>query len=513
MNTDSLPIKRALLSVSDKTGLAEFARTLRALKIELVSTGGTRRTLQAEGLPVTAVADYTGFPEVMGGRVKTLHPAVLGGILGRRDRDREEARRHGIPWIDLVACNLYPFAEVVRRPGATTAEALENIDIGGATMIRAAAKNHDWVAVVVDPADYDAVLDELRRAGGLSHATRRRLAAKAFAHTAAYDALIHRYLETASFPEKVTLTFTRYASLRYGENPHQAAAAYRSPEPGRVGILDARQHQGKQLSFNNITDADAALACVREFHEPAAVIVKHANPCGVAVGTDVLEAYRRAWEADSLSAFGGVIALNRTCTVPVAQVVAKVFVEIVLAPDFEPEALTVLARKKNLRVLSVPTTLPAGETALEYRPVTGGLLVQEADTGALTSADLKPVTDRTPTEQEIADLLFAWKVLKHVKSNAIVIARDGATVGIGAGQVSRVDAVDIALRKAGDRTRGAVLASDAFFPFRDSIDKLPGTGIHAVVQPGGSIRDREVIDACNEHGIAMVFTGRRCFRH
>ncbi|NOZ74314.1 MAG: bifunctional phosphoribosylaminoimidazolecarboxamide formyltransferase/IMP cyclohydrolase [FCB group bacterium] len=508
----STPIKRALISVFDKTGLEPFARSLQEYGVEIISTGGTARHLRKAGINVTDVQSLTQFPEIMDGRVKTLHPLVEGGILGLRDRHAKEAEDNGILWIDLVVCNLYPFGKVISRPETQLAEALENIDIGGPTMIRSAAKNVGWVTVVVDPADYETVSQALVDSGTIDYDLRRRLSAKAFRHTAAYDALISNYLTEEPFSEKRVLPLERTLPLRYGENPHQKAAVYQESGSTALSILGATIHQGKQLSYNNIMDADGALACLREYDSPACVVVKHANPCGVAVGDDLLDVYTRAFNADSLSAFGGIIALNRTCTAEVAEAIRKVFVEIVLAPDFEPEALTILARKKNLRVLSVgPVSSP--EPGLEYRNISGGFLIQDRNTQVLAPDDLNCVTQVKPHDNDLDTMRFAWTVLKHVKSNGILLAKDFTTVGIGPGQVSRVDAVEIALRKAGGRTPGAILASDAFFPFRDSIDKLAGTGIRGVIQPGGSIRDQEVIDACNEQGLFMVFTGTRCFKH
>ncbi|MFQ6605369.1 MAG: bifunctional phosphoribosylaminoimidazolecarboxamide formyltransferase/IMP cyclohydrolase [Fidelibacterota bacterium] len=512
LNTAPLIIRRALISVYDKQGLIPLARGLREHGIEILSTGGTAKVLREAGIPVTDVSEYTGFPEIMDGRVKTLHPVIEGGILGLRDRHNDEAEKNHIPWIDLVVCNLYPFADTIQQPDVTTALALENIDIGGPTMIRAAAKNVGWTTVVVDPADYDRVLQDI--SSGLSFAARQALAAKAFGHTARYDAIIHGYLKQDHLAADLILPLEKVDQLRYGENPHQQAAAYRTSGYSGFTILDAVIHQGKKLSYNNIMDADGALACLREFTEPACVVVKHANPCGVATGPEdaMADIYRRAFEADSLSAFGGIIALNRTCTAPVAEAIIGVFVEMVMAPDFEPAALEILRKKKKLRVLETGPLMPR-TTALEVRNIAGGLLVQDTDIRPISANDLRTVTDKEPHSQQIESMLFAWKVLKHVKSNAILIARDHQTVGIGPGQVSRVDAVEIAVRKAGDAARGAILASDAFFPFRDSIDSLAAAGITAVIQPGGSIRDQEVIAACNEHGIAMVFTGTRCFKH
>ena len=513
MHTAAISIKRALVSVSDKTGIVELGQALANHGVEIISTGGTAKTLSEAGVKVTSISDVTGFPEIMDGRVKTLHPKVHGGILGLRDVHADVAHEQEMEWIDLVVCNLYPFAATIQKPGVTIDEALENIDIGGPSMIRSAAKNVGWVGVVVDPDDYAIVMAELQDDDGLSFSTRKRLSAKAYAHTAAYDTVIANYFNSDEFPREQSLTFKMETILRYGENPHQMAAVYHSPiKSGSVNILDAKIHQGKQLSYNNIADADAALACLQEFTEPACVVVKHANPCGVAVGSDITEVYRRAFAADSLSAFGGVIALNRTCTASVAEEISKVFVEIVLAPDYEPAALEILAKKKNMRVLALGE-ISGRQPRHEYKIVAGGMLVQDRDVLELKAEDLKIVTETKPDLNTINELLFAWRVTKHVKSNAILLARENTTVGIGMGQVSRVDATEIAVRKAGESIQGSVLASDAFFPFRDSIDKLAGTGVKAIIQPGGSIRDEEVIQACNEHGIAMVFTGVRSFKH
>ncbi|NQT96543.1 MAG: bifunctional phosphoribosylaminoimidazolecarboxamide formyltransferase/IMP cyclohydrolase [Candidatus Marinimicrobia bacterium] len=507
-----MKINRALISVFDKQGLEPFAQALHENGVEILSTGGTARVLRQAGIPLIDVSEYTQFPEIMDGRVKTINPLVEGGILGLRDQHGEEAEANGIKWIDLVVCNLYPFAETIQKPDVTLARALENIDIGGPTMIRSAAKNTGWVGVIVDPADYNTVVSELTDQKGLTIETRRILSAKAFGHTAQYDTLIHNYLKDEPLSDDYSITFNKFYELRYGENPHQKAAAYKLPITTSNNILTAKIHQGKKLSYNNIMDADGALACLAEFSEPACVVVKHANPCGVATGTDIAEIYNRAFNADAQSAFGGIIALNSTCTAAVAEAIAKVFVEIVLAPDFEPAALEILARKKNLRVLELGA-IPPKVAKLQYRYVDGGLLVQETDIKTITLDDLEVVTEIKPNAMEIETMLFGWKVLKHVKSNGILIAKDYTTAGIGAGQVSRVDAVDIAIRKSGARAAGGILASDAFFPFRDSIDKIAPSGIRAIIQPGGSIRDKEVIEACNEHGIAMVFTGSRCFKH
>ncbi len=512
LNQKNIKINRALISVFDKQGLEPFAKALHENGVEILSTGGTARALREAGIPVIDVSEYTQFPEIMDGRVKTINPLVEGGILGLRDQHGEEAEANGIKWIDLVVCNLYPFAKTVSRPDVTIARALENIDIGGPTMIRSAAKNTGWVGVIVDPSDYNTVVSELTDQNGLTFETRHILSAKAFGHTAQYDTLIHNYLKDEPLSDDYSITFNKFYELRYGENPHQKAAAYRLPIATGNNVLTAKIHQGKKLSYNNIMDADGALACLTEFTEPACVVVKHANPCGVATGTDITEIYERAFNADAQSAFGGIIALNRTCTAAVAEAIAKVFVEIVLAPDFEPAALEILTRKKNLRVLELGQ-IPGRNPRLTYRYIGGGLLVQDADIKTISPDDLVVVTKTKPSETEIETMLFGWKVLKHVKSNAILVAKGNTTAGIGAGQVSRVDAVDIAIRKSGARARAAVLASDAFFPFRDSIDKIAPSGIKAIIQPGGSIRDKEVIEACNEHGIAMVFTGSRCFKH
>ena len=512
MNTEKTSVKTALISVSNKENIIELGKGLDGLGIEIISTGGTAKALRDVGITVTNVSDYTGFPEIMEGRVKTINPLVEGGILGLRDKHAEDAEAHNIKWIDLVVCNLYPFAETIQKPDVTLDIALEKIDIGGPTMIRSAVKNVGWVGVVVDPADYDSVLNELQEHGGLTFDTRKRLSAKAYGHTTKYDTLIHNYLKSEPLSDDFSLTFEKYYDLRYGENPHQQAAAYKAPIATGSTILNSVIHQGKKLSYNNIVDADGALDCVKEFDEPACVVVKHANPCGVATGEDITDCFHRAFNADSLSAFGGIVALNRTCTTDIAEALRKIFIEIVLAPDFEAGALELFAKKKNLRVLEIGQ-LESRDPRLEYKYVDGGLLVQETDVKTIVLDDLTTVTKVKPSDQNMVDMLFGWKVLKHVKSNAILTAKDNTTLGIGPGQVSRVDAVEIAVRKSGDYLDGSILASDAFFPFRDSIDQIAETGIKAVIQPGGSIRDEEVIEACDEHGIAMVFTGARCFKH
>ncbi len=514
LNTDPVPVRRALLSVFDKTGLIEFAKTLLSCNVEILSTGGTAKALRDANITVTEVSEITGFPEIMDGRVKTINPIIEGGILGSRKQHCKEAKEHHIPWIDLVVCNLYPFADVIRKNDITPALALENVDIGGPTMIRSAAKNMGWVGVMVDPADYPAIAKEIGDEKTISYETRKRLSVKAFGHTAKYDSIIHNYFSDNFTPDNLILPFEKADQLRYGENPHQSAASYKMASFDGFSILNANVHQGKKLSYNNLMDGDGALACLREFHDPACVVVKHANPCGVAVGNEgeMHTIYQRAFNADSLSAFGGIIAMNRTCTASVAAEIATVFVEIIIAPDFEPTALEILSKKKNLRVLEMGP-IPPRKSLFELRNISGGILVQNADIKTITKNELKIVTEKKPGKEQLMNMLFAWKVLKHVKSNGILIASDGATRGIGPGQVSRVDATEIAIQKAGSNAKNAVLASDAFFPFRDSIDKIAPSGVSAIIQPGGSIRDQEVIDACDEHGIAMVFTGSRCFKH
>ena len=511
LNKNPIKINRALLSVFNKTGVTELAKSLHELGVEILSTGGTAKALRNANVPVSDVSDYTQFPEIMDGRIKTINPLVEGGILGLRDKHTDDAKANNIKWIDLVVCNLYPFSDAVSREDCDLAMALENVDIGGPTMIRSAAKNVGWVCVAVDPSDYSTITDELR-SGEISFETRQRLSVKAFGHTAKYDTIIHNYLKDEDLSDDFSLSFEKRSELRYGENPHQSAAAYKIPGNNEPNILNATIHQGKQLSYNNIMDADGALSCVREFDDPACVVVKHANPCGVAVGNDLLDVYTRAFNADSLSAFGGIIAFNRTCTKNVADAITSVFVEIVLSPGFEPEALDVFKKKKNLRVLEIGEFGKRSKKS-EVRNVDGGLLVQNTDTKILSKDDLTVVTKAQPSEQDIETALFTWKVLRHAKSNGILIAKNNTTVGLGAGQVSRVDAVHMALRKGGENVKGGVLASDAFFPFRDSIDAIKDSGIKLVIQPGGSIRDQEVIDACNEYKIAMVFTGTRCFKH
>ncbi len=516
-------LKRALVSVSDKSGIAEFARALAALGIEILSTGGTARLLQKEGVAATEVSAHTGFAEMLDGRVKTLHPKIHGGILARRDAAAHMAalEAHGIAPIDLVVVNLYPFAATVADPDCRLEDAIENIDIGGPAMLRSAAKNHADVAVLVDPADYRQVLDELRATGKVSAATRFALATKAFAHTAAYDGAIASYLSSldaagarGAFPRVLCLQFEKLQDMRYGENPHQAAAFYRDAQPVAGGIAGYRQLQGKELSYNNVADADAAWECVKSFTEPACVIVKHANPCGVAIAKGPLEAYRKAFRTDPASAFGGILAFNRVLDGAAAAAIGRQFAEVVLAPRVDAAARAAFASKANLRVLEVPLAHEAN--ACDFKRVGGGLLVQSSDTHELQAKDLKVATRKQPGKAQLADLLFAWRVAKFVKSNAIVFARGGMTVGVGAGQMSRLDSARIAAIKAkaaGLALKGSVAASDAFFPFRDGLDAVAKAGAVAVIQPGGSVRDDEVIAAANERGIAMVFTGIRHFRH
>jgi phosphoribosylaminoimidazolecarboxamide formyltransferase/IMP cyclohydrolase len=519
-----VPIRRALLSVSEKTGIVELARELARWNVELLSTGGTAKLLADAGLAVKEVASHTGFPEIMDGRVKTLHPKIHGGLLGRRGTDDAVMAQHGIAPIDLLVVNLYPFAATIARPDCTYEQAVENIDIGGPAMLRAAAKNHDAVTVVVDPADYRVVLDELAaNSGATTLATRSRLAAKAYAHTARYDTMVSSYLlarhavATERFPSTLPLVFDKVQDLRYGENPHQQAAFYRDLNVRGAGVATARFIQGKELSFNNIADADTAIECVRQFEDAACVIVKHANPCGVSVAASIRDAYEAAYRTDPTSAFGGIIAFNRPLDAVTAKaIVDRQFVEVIAAPSVADDALAVLAIKPNVRVLALGDLSVRPDNNLEVRSVTGGLLVQTRDLGSVTASQLRVVTKRQPGVAELADLLFAWRVCKFVKSNAIVYARDRATLGVGAGQMSRVYSSRLAAMKAKDENltvAGSVMASDAFFPFRDGLDVAAEFGIKAVIQPGGSKNDADVIAAADEHGIAMVFTGMRHFRH
>ncbi|MCB1932159.1 MAG: bifunctional phosphoribosylaminoimidazolecarboxamide formyltransferase/IMP cyclohydrolase [Candidatus Accumulibacter sp.] len=521
-----MKIRQALISLSNKDKALEFAQGLIAQGVSLLSTGGTARMLRDAGLQVTEVGDYTGFPEMLDGRVKTLHPRVHGGILARRDlpEHMETIEQHDIPTIDLVCVNLYPFRETVAKPGVTLAEAIENIDIGGPAMVRSAAKNYQGVAVVTDPADYPALLAEMASsAGALSEATRFSLAKKAFVHTARYDAAIANWLtsldenqQPQAFSENLQLAFDRIETLRYGENPHQQAAFYRDPTPTAGSIANYRQLQGKELSYNNIADADAAWECVKTFEAPACVIIKHANPCGVAVSANLLSAYEKAFQTDSTSAFGGIIAFNGTVDIDIvaAMNARKHFVEVLLAPAFTEAAKDMLSGKQNLRVLELP--LARADHGFEMKRVGGGLLVQTPDRFNVQASDLRVVSELAPSDSQVENLLFAYRVAKFVKSNAIVFCGRGMTLGVGAGQMSRVDSTRIAVSKAHNACldlAGSCVASDAFFPFRDGIDVLAAAGAKAVIQPGGSMRDEEVITAANEHGLTMVFTGARHFRH
>ena len=516
-------VARALISVSDKAGVVEFARGLAALGVPILSTGGTAKLLEKEGLRVTEVSAHTGFPEMLEGRVKTLHPKIHGGILARRDSPSHMAaiREAGIAPIDLVVVNLYPFQATVADPECRLEDAVENIDIGGPAMLRAAAKNHGGVAVVVDPADYAPVLEELRAAGRVSEATRFALARKVFAHTAAYDGAIANYLfsldahhRRREFPDVLSLQFHKMQDMRYGENPHQSAAFYRDERPAAGSLAHYRQVQGKELSYNNIADADAAWECVKSFSEPACVIIKHANPCGAAVAENLAAAYAKAFKTDPVSAFGGILAFNRALDRATAESVGRQFAEVLIAPRVEPEAREFLATKQNLRVLEVPLAHAANPH--DFKRVGGGLLVQSPDAKTVGRDALRVVTKKAPTEAQWADLLFAWRVAKHVKSNAIVFCRDGMTLGVGAGQMSRVDSARIASIKAANASlalKDSAVASDAFFPFRDGLDVVVDAGASVVIQPGGSVRDDEVIAAADERGVAMVFTGVRHFRH
>ncbi|TFH88110.1 bifunctional phosphoribosylaminoimidazolecarboxamide formyltransferase/IMP cyclohydrolase [Billgrantia azerbaijanica] len=519
------PIRRALISVSDKHGIVDFARELAARGVELLSTGGTYRLLQESDVAVTEVSEHTGFPEIMDGRVKTLHPKIHGGILSRRGQDDAVMAEHDIAPIDLVVVNLYPFAQTVAKPDCTLEDAIENIDIGGPTMVRACAKNHAHTTIVVDSGDYARVLEEMAgHAGAVSEATRFDLAVKAFEHTAGYDAAIADYLGSRvpggedGFPRTYNLQLVKKQAMRYGENPHQSAAFYVEADTREPSVATANQRQGKPLSFNNVADTDAALECVKSFSETACVIVKHANPCGVAVGATAREAYDKAFATDPTSAFGGIIAFNVALDGETARaIIDRQFVEVIIAPGVDEKAAAIVAEKPNVRLLDIAEHWPGSrEHAHDFKRVTGGLLVQDRDLGMVGRDELTVVSERVPSEQEMRDLAFAWKVAKYVKSNAIVYAKDGHTIGVGAGQMSRVYSAKIAGIKAADEglsVPGSVMASDAFFPFRDGIDAAAAAGITAVIQPGGSMRDQEVIDAANEAGIAMVFTGMRHFRH
>ncbi|WHY86737.1 bifunctional phosphoribosylaminoimidazolecarboxamide formyltransferase/IMP cyclohydrolase [Neobacillus novalis] len=509
--------KRALISVSDKSGVSEFAKELVSLGFEIISTGGTKKMLEEQGIPVLGVSEVTGFPEILEGRVKTLNPLIHGGLLAKQDdaAHQKQLEAHGIEPIQLVCVNLYPFQQTIEKPDVTVADAIENIDIGGPTMLRASAKNHQYVTVVVDPSDYETVVAELKAEGETKLETRVRLAAKVFRHTAAYDALIADYmtnLAEEATPEKLTVTYELKQTLRYGENPHQHAAFYQKPLGSSFSIAYAEQLHGKELSYNNINDADAALQIVKEFTEPAAVAVKHMNPCGVGTGKTGFEAFTKAFAADPVSIFGGIIAFNREVDAETAAKLHEIFLEIIIAPSYSDEALAILTAKKNLRLLTIPFS-SVKKSELKLTSIEGGLLVQEQDLFTLDDAEIKVPTKRQPTPAEWEALKLGWKVVKHVKSNAIVVANEDMTIGIGAGQMNRVGAADIALKQAGKKAEGAALASDAFFPMDDTVEAAAKAGITAIIQPGGSIRDEDSIKKADEYGIAMVFTGVRHFKH
>lgn len=512
-----MKITRALLSVSNKAGIVEFAKVLHELGVQIISTGGTMKTLKEAGIPVTYVSEVTGFPEIMDGRVKTLNPKIHGGILALRDVPShvEAMKEHEIGAIDLVVVNLYPFRETIAKPDVTLAEAIENIDIGGPAMIRAAAKNFKFVTVVVNPERYTELAKQLKAEGEVSDALRMTLAKEAYLHTAAYDACISDYLEQQqnpnTYPEELHLVYEKAQDLRYGENPHQSAVFYREKN-GQKGIASAKQLHGKELSFNNLVDVEAAYSIVAEFEAPAATIIKHTNPCGTGIGSSLSEAYAKALAADPVSAFGGIIGLNRAVDEATAQQISQTFMEVVIAPAFSDKALEILTQKKNLRLLTCPLE-DMKQKGHDFKKVSGGLLVQQADLSEEKPEMMKVVTKKAPSDSEWQQLLLAWNVVKHVKSNAIVLAKGDQTIGVGAGQMNRVGSVAIATKQAGDEVKGSVLASDAFFPFRDSIDEAAKAGITAIIQPGGSVRDQECIDAANEHGIAMIFTGIRHFKH
>ncbi|MCA1010402.1 bifunctional phosphoribosylaminoimidazolecarboxamide formyltransferase/IMP cyclohydrolase [Halobacillus halophilus] len=507
--------KRALLSVSNKQGLTDFAKQLHELDYELISTGGTKRTIEEAGIPVLSISEITDFPEIMGGRVKTLHPAVHGGLLAKRGNEdhMQQLDELNIQTIDLVAVNLYPFKDTIANPGVTEADAIENVDIGGPTMLRAAAKSFEDVAVVVDPADYDEVIAGLQ--DELTYEIRRNLAAKVFRHTANYDAMIAEYFTAKTeqaYPETYTATYEKVQSLRYGENPHQSASFYKKANYEGASLAQAEQLNGKELSYNNIQDANAALEVVLEFEQPAAVAVKHMNPCGVGVGENIYDAYVKAYEGDPVSIFGGIVALNREVDEATAAKLKEIFLEIIIAPSFSQGALDILTKKKNLRLLTVEMK-KAEEQTHKLTSVSGGLLVQDTDEGSVDVTELEVATSRKPTDQELHDLKLGWKVVKHVKSNAIVIAKGDRTLGVGAGQMNRVGAAKIALEQADEQAKGSIMASDAFFPMPDTVEAAAEAGVTAIIQPGGSKRDQDSIDACDKHGIAMVFTRMRHFKH
>ncbi|MER2057620.1 MAG: bifunctional phosphoribosylaminoimidazolecarboxamide formyltransferase/IMP cyclohydrolase [Niallia sp.] len=509
--------KRALISVSDKTGITDFAKELHELGFELISTGGTKKAIQDSGIPVKSVSDVTGFPEILEGRVKTLNPYIHGGLLAKFDEPSHIAQleEHKIDPIQIVCVNLYPFQQTIAKPDVTVEDAIENIDIGGPTMLRASAKNHQYVTVVVDPVDYQTVISELKQEEEVSFETRRRLAAKVFRHTAAYDAMIAEYmteLTQEETPEKLTVTYELKQSLRYGENPHQKAAFYRKPLGSEFSIANATQLHGKELSYNNINDADAAIQIVKEFAEPAAVAIKHSNPCGVGTGEDIFTAFTKAFEADPVSIFGGIIALNREVDAETAQKLHEIFLEIVIAPSYSQEALDILQGKKNIRLLTIPFETGSSKE-MKFTSIEGGLLIQDFDRHSLDDATITIPTEKKPTDEEWEALKFGWKIVKHVKSNAIVVNNKEMTLGVGAGQMNRVGSAKIALEQAGEKAVGAVLASDAFFPMDDTVEAAAKAGVTAIIQTGGSIRDEDSIKKANEYGIAMVLTGVRHFKH
>lgn len=509
---------RALISVSDKTGVVDFAKSLAELGVEIISTGGTHQRLADNGIKVVGISEVTGFPECLDGRVKTLHPAVHGGILAMRDKPEhmKQLEDLNIETIDIVAINLYPFKETILKEGVTLEEAIENIDIGGPTMLRSAAKNHRDVVVICDPADYEKVIKELKENKSISRDTKYRLALKVFQHTAAYDAMISDYLRKQigeELPDNLTLTFEKVQDLRYGENPHQKACYYKEIQVPQGSLVNAVQLHGKELSFNNINDTQGALATLKEFDEPTVVAAKHANPCGVGIGFDILSAYKKAYECDPTSIYGGIVAANRTIDAATAEEISKIFLEIIIAPDFTEEAIAILTKKKNIRLLKLESILEKAEGQIDIKKVSGGLLVQDTDDILFNEEDLKVVTDRIPTEREMEDMRLAMKVVKHIKSNGIVIAKDKQTIGIGPGQVNRIWAAENAIKQSNFSLKDSVLASDAFFPFDDCVTAAAAAGVTAIIQPGGSIRDEDSIKKANELGIAMVFTGVRHFKH
>ena len=513
-----MKVKRALISVSDKTGVVEFAKALAAMGIEIVSTGGTMKALKDAGVPVIYISDVTNFPEMMDGRVKTLNPYIHGGILAVRDNPEHAAAmtEHGIRPIDLVVVNLYPFRQTIAKPNVTQEEAVENIDIGGPAMVRSAAKNFRYVTVVVNPDRYSDIINELAEFGEVLPATRLALVREAFTHTAEYDAAISRYFSQQTgegeYPSTLILPWEKLQDLRYGENPHQTAAFYRDNE-ACGGVARAKQLAGKELSFNNIVDLESAYAIVADFDKPAAAVIKHTNPCGAETADDIATAYKLAYEADPVSAYGGIVGLNRTVDAATAEQLETIFLEAVIAPAFDAAALEILGAKKNVRLLEAKLPAAGAKPRYDIKTVSGGIVIQSTDTQDAPPAEWKTVTKRTPTAAELKELELAWKVVKHVKSNAIVVARDGRTIGVGAGQMNRVGSAEIALKQAGEAARGAVLSSDAFFPFRDTVDAAAKAGVTAIIQPGGSVRDEESIAAADEYGIAMVFTGMRHFKH